>query len=238
VRPLAVLVTARNEGERIGATLRALRAGFPEARLLVADDASADRTADEARRAGAEVVRVAPRRGKGGAAEIGLRALLDADPPPAIVLLCDADLGASAGRLAPLVDAVEAGGCHLAVAVFARPAGGGFGVAVGAGRRVVRALGGRSVRAPLSGQRALSAAAASVALPLAGGFGMEVGMTVDVLRAGLGMCEIELDLTHRDTGRDLAGFVHRARQLRDVLRAGATRRRVRPAARREGSQSR
>ncbi len=236
--PLAVLVTARDEGECIGGTLAALREAFPAARLLVADDASADRTAHEARRAGAEVVRVVPRRGKGGAAELGLRTLLAADPAPAAVLLCDADLGASAARLGPLVDAVEAGGCHLAVAVFARPTGGGFGLAVGAGRRTVRALTGRSVRAPLSGQRAIGAEAARAALPLAAGFGLEVGMTVDVLRAGLRMCEIELELTHRATGRDPSGFAHRALQLRDVLRAGVTRRRVRDATRRDRPPSR
>ena len=31
--------------------------------------------------------------------------------------------------------------------------------------------------------------------------------------------EVELDLEHRATGRDLAGFVHRGRQLRDILLA-------------------
>ena len=39
---LAVIVTARNEADRLGATLRALRAAFPDAVLWVADDASED----------------------------------------------------------------------------------------------------------------------------------------------------------------------------------------------------
>ena len=46
--PAAVLVAARDEEERIGATVRRLRADFPEAVLVVADDGSRDGTAREA----------------------------------------------------------------------------------------------------------------------------------------------------------------------------------------------
>ena len=46
-------------------------------------------------------------------------------------------------------------------------------------------------------------------------------MTIDALEAGLSFEEIELDLDHRATGRDAAGFLHRGRQLLDaVLAAG------------------
>ena len=38
-------------------------------------------------------------------------------------------------------------------------------------------------------------------------------MTIDVLREGLDVREVELDLVHRATGRDARGFVHRGRQL-------------------------
>jgi hypothetical protein len=44
-------------------------------------------------------------------------------------------------------------------------------------------------------------------------------MTIDAERSGLTVQELELPLAHRATGRDLPGFVHRARQLRDVLYA-------------------
>ena len=50
-------------------------------------------------------------------------------------------------------------------------------------------------------------------LPFAQGYGMEIGMTVDAVRAGYRLGEYELDLAHRATGRTLAGFLHRARQL-------------------------
>ena len=48
-------------------------------------------------------------------------------------------------------------------------------------------------------------------------------MTIDAVRAGYRVAELELDLEHRATGRTLAGFVHRGRQLRDFAarRGGA-----------------
>ena len=66
---------------------------------------------------------------------------------------------------------------------------------------------------PISGQRALSRRALEDVLPFADGFGMEIGMTIDAVRAGHRLVEIELDLDHRASGRTLAGFVHRGRQL-------------------------
>ena len=63
---LTVIVAARDEEERIGATVTALRQQFPDAEVIVADDGSRDRTAPEAEDAGARVVCL-PRRGKGQA---------------------------------------------------------------------------------------------------------------------------------------------------------------------------
>ena len=49
-------------------------------------------------------------------------------------------------------------------------------------------------------------------------------MTVDAVRAGLRVVEVEVDLEHRATGRTLGGFVHRFRQLRDFALVYASRR--------------
>ena len=46
-------------------------------------------------------------------------------------------------------------------------------------------------------------------------------MTIDAVRAGSRVVELELDLAHRATGRTLAGFVHRGRQLVDFVRVYA-----------------
>jgi Glycosyl transferase family 2 len=204
--PTAILIAARDEEERIGRTVESLRAAFPDAEVIVADDGSCDATAAAAERAGARVVRL-PRRGRGQALTLAER-----KAPPGALLLADADLD---GDLAPLVHA-EA---DLAIAVFAERQGGGFGIAKRAARALIRARSGFVAVEPLSGQRALSERARAACFPLAAGFGCEVGATIDAARAGLRAAELELSLRHRATGRDAAGFLHRARQLLDALLA-------------------
>jgi glycosyltransferase involved in cell wall biosynthesis len=215
----AVIVIAWNEADRLGETLRALKQAFPDARILVADDASTDPTPHLALQEGAELVRAPHRLGKGGVANLAVERLR-ADGALPDLLLADGDLGASAAELAKLV-----GRGDLVVAVFSRRIGGGFGVALGFAGWAIKSLTGLAPRAPISGQRYLSAAAAAAVTPFAPGFGMEIGMTVDAHRAGLNLTEVELDLEHRATRRTAPGFLHRARQLRDFLRVYLARRR-------------
>lgn len=221
---LAVIVAARNEADRVGETVSALRAAFPGAAIWVADDASSDGTAALAIGAGARVISRSHPHGKGANVSAAAQAALSVAHPPVLVLLCDADLGRSAARLVALVEAVGGGQCDLAIAAFKGRAGGGFGIALGFARWAIRRLCGAEVKAPISGQRALRADALRATLPFAAGYGMEVGMTVDAVRAGYRLCELELDLTHRVSGRTLAGFSHRAHQLFDFARVYLQRR--------------
>jgi glycosyltransferase involved in cell wall biosynthesis len=221
---VAAIVAARNEADRIALTVAALRAELPEAAIYVADDASTDGTAEAALAAGAVVVGRRRPHGKGANVTAAAEAALSVEPPPAAVLLCDGDLGDSAGRLVRLLEAVDAGECDLAVAAFSRRVGGGFGFALGFARRAIRRLCGLETSAPISGQRAMRTEVLRATLPFARGYGMEIGMTVDAVRAGYRLREYELDLEHRATGRDLGGFLHRARQLADFARAYRARR--------------
>ncbi len=212
--PVAAVVAAYNESERIGATLAALSTAFPGVALWVADDGSTDGTAAIAEAAGARVVRSERVIGKGAAMTAAARGALADDEvgeslageeagealageevgEADVFLLCDGDLGESAGRLGALVEAAGPGACGL------------------------------RARAPISGQRALRRATLEATLPFAAGYGMEVGMTIDAVRAGARVIEIELDLSHRATGRSAAGFAHRGRQLLDFARAYVRRR--------------
>ena len=203
---LNVLVAARDEEDRIGRTVAALRARFPDATIVVADDGSRDRTAGVAEAAGARVIRLG-RRGKGQALTLAEQQL---EPGP--LLLCDADL---VGDLTPLAEAHA----DLAIAVFAARKGGGFGIAKRAARSLIQLRSGFVAREPLSGQRWLSTRARAELFPVAMGFGVETRMTIDAVRAGLDVLEVELDLEHRATGRDAHGFAHRGRQLVELTLA-------------------
>jgi glycosyltransferase involved in cell wall biosynthesis len=236
---ISIILTAYNEASEIEATLDALAAAFPGAPVWVADDGSTDATALLARRAGARVVRSERMIGKGGAATAAAREALrlarvasggedrvatGQERQESIFILCDGDLAESAGRLGALADAVRRDETDMAVAVFATRVGGGVGLAVATARWAIRRRCGLALRAPISGQRALRAGVLADVLPFAAGFGMEIGMTIDAARAGHRVSEIELDLSHRATGRTFAGFAHRGRQLIDFVRVYFARR--------------
>lgn len=203
---LNLLVAARDEERRIGETVSTLRAYFPDATIVVADDGSHDRTAEVAEAAGAQVIRLR-RRGKGQALTMAEKQL-----GPGPLLLCDADLVGDIRRLAET-------GADVAIAAFSVTEGGGFGLAKRAARSLIRLRCGFASREPLSGQRWLSADARAAVFPVAMGFGVETRMTIDAVRTGLAVVELELELEHRATGRDLRGFTHRGRQLVELMLA-------------------
>lgn len=218
-RRIIALVPASNERARIGDTVRSLRR-FPElTEIVVVDDGSSDGTASAALAAGAMVLSIPRRAGKGRALEGALRRL----PPADVWLLADGDLGGSAAGLQPVLDEVLEGRADLAIAVLPASTAGGFGVVKRMAGRVIRAACGFDPSEPLSGQRAVTDGGLQACRPLARGFGVESAMTVDAVRAGLRVVEIRADLSHRPTGRSLRGFAHRGKQGLDIARALAPR---------------
>lgn len=228
---VAVIIPARNEADRVGATVTGA-AGLPGVDVVVVvDDGSADATATAARAAGAQVVRKERSRGKAAAMEAGAAAVRRLEtagpvPPPAphYLLFLDADLAGTAAAAGPLIEPVRSGQADMTVAVFTdRVRLGGHGLVVRLAGRGIRRAAGWSPAQPLNGQRCLTRAAFEGARPLARGFGAETGLTIDVLRAGLRVTEVEVPLTHRATGRDWRSQLHRARQFADVAQALAAR---------------
>jgi glycosyltransferase involved in cell wall biosynthesis len=226
---VAVIIPARDEAARIQATVAAA-AGLPGAAfVVVVDDGSRDATAELARRAGAVVVRHARNRGKGAAMETGAAAVRLVDQRearefPRHLLFLDADLAATAALAGPLAEPVRAGTADMTIAVFSATVKlGGHGLVVGlSGAGIRRATGWRPAQ-PLNGQRCLTRAAFEAARPLAPGWGVETGLTIDLLRRGLRVTEVRVDLAHRATGTGLRAQLHRARQFAGVARALAVR---------------
>jgi glycosyltransferase involved in cell wall biosynthesis len=226
---VAVVIPARDESDRIRATVTAA-AGLPGVDMIVVvDDGSRDGTAATAESAGATVVRHARHRGKSAAMETGAEAvrLLEArehSGRPRHLLFLDADLAESASGAAPLTEPVRSGQADMTIAVFSsRVKQGGHGFVVALSGTGIRRATGWCPAQPLNGQRCLTRAAFEAARPLAPGFGAETALTIDLHRMGMRITEVEVPLAHRATGGDWRAQVHRARQFADVARALAVR---------------
>ena len=232
---VAAVIPAKDEADRVAATVRAVRALPGVDLVVVVDDGSSDATAEVAREAGADVVRHARNRGKAAAMTTGAgwvaryeavegRVGGSAERRP--LLFVDADLEDSAANLGVLVSPVLEGAVDMTIATLPpqRTPGGGRGFVVRLARSGIEELTGFVAAQPLSGMRCLTRAAFDAASPLARGWGVEVGLTVDVLLAGMQVCEVPCELHHRVTGTDLRSQLHRAAQYRDVGLALARRR--------------
>ncbi|WP_342751932.1 glycosyltransferase [Brachybacterium timonense] len=148
---------------------------------------------------------------------------------PRALLFLDADMTDSAAAAQPLVDAVLVDGVDMAIALLPPQEGaGGMGLVVRTARNGIRRATGWEPTQPLSGTRCITREAWDACQPLAAGWGVETSLTIDALDGGFWVKEIECDLRHRATGNDMKGRLHRAAQLRDVLRALVRRRHVTP----------
>ncbi|HSK28279.1 MAG TPA: glycosyltransferase, partial [Jiangellales bacterium] len=196
VSGVAAVIPAKDEQQRIAATVEAAATIDGVDLVVVVDDGSTDATAAVARAAGAVVVSHARNRGKGAAMESGAAAVAAIEAreqgpkSPRALLFLDADLGGTAAAAAPLTVPVLDGTADMSIATLPPQPGGGHGFVVGLARDgIERATGWRPTQ-PLSGQRGLTRTAFEAGLPLATGFGVETGLTIDLLRQDLRVLEV------------------------------------------------
>ncbi|MDR1357895.1 MAG: glycosyltransferase [Coriobacteriales bacterium] len=218
----AVLMAAYNEADLIQATLLAAAQIPGVVGVVLADDGSSDATAQVAMRAGAFVVNNKRNRGKGSAMELAAAALEKIQPFGALdgVLLLDADVGESASAAAALLEPLAADTADLVIGILPTPPGkAGFGLTKSLARDGIFEFGrGFESAAPLSGQRALTLDCLSRVRPFGSGYAMEVDMTIRALQQRQRVVELPVDMSHRATGRNLKGFVHRGRQFNQIQR--------------------
>lgn len=211
---ICALVPAKNESATIGDTVGALLRIPEVTQVLVIDDGSADDTADRARTAGASVLRFSVNRGQAEAIMAGAHAVTDAD----VFLIVDGDIGDSATAARELLLPVVGDQADMTIAVLPRGATGGFGTVRRTAQWGVRRACGIELRAPISGQRAVRAPLLRSLRP-AHHFGFSISLSIDGCRSGARIMEVDVPLTHRHTGKSLAGFLHRGRQGLMLLRA-------------------
>lgn len=211
---LGVLVPAYNEAEYIGKTVAALSRVPGVQEVVVIDDGSKDETAAVAAQKGARVIRLPSNRGKSAAVLYGARFIIQ--PYMALV---DADLGDSAAELQHLLAPLKEGKAEMTVALFP-PGGvkGGMGLVKKLASWSIYRSTGRYMKEPLSGQRVFKRELLTLLHHTPKGFGLEVALTLDLLRHGYGVMEVQTAMRHRERGRDAGSCLHRGRQFTAVLR--------------------
>jgi glycosyltransferase involved in cell wall biosynthesis len=215
MKKVSVVIPAYNEAEHIVSTLQAVRRHVRCDEIIVVDDGSRDQTAELAEKWADRIIRLPHNCGKGIALQSGWR-----QAGGEVVVFLDSDLRESARHAERLIQPVAAGRCEMAVAILPGPQKkAGLGLAKGLARRGIQLLTGFAPAAPLSGQRAVRRDVLEKVGRLDRGFGVEVGLTVDVLRAGYRVLELPIPFTHRETGNDWAGFLHRGKEFVAIGRA-------------------
>lgn len=209
------VVPAYNAAASVGATVRALLDDSRVARVVVVDDGSSDATADEARAVGDRVivVRHAVNGGKGAAMVTGAAAAPDADT----LVFVDADLGSTAGSVVDLVESARPDALVVGVPVSADGRG-GFGIVRDLASSGIESAVGVRPRSALSGQRVIPRELFDQ-ITIAHRFGVETAMTIDAVRLGYTLIEVDIAADHHHRGKTAAGFAHRAGQGVDIVRA-------------------
>ncbi|MGI6713018.1 MAG: glycosyltransferase family 2 protein [Bacillota bacterium] len=209
---MSVIIPAYNEELILGDTIRAIKDFYHVNQIIVVDDGSKDKTSLIAQKLGAQVIIHKNNLGKGSALNSASH-LVTGD----IIVLLDADLGKSAGKFYQLIPPILTGKADVTLAKFSPPpVPGGFGLVKGLASISVFILTGQILSSPLSGQRAMTKEVFKSILPFAGGYGVEIGATVEIIKKGWRLQEVEIDMVHRFTKRDFSGFLHRGRQFYDI----------------------
>lgn len=214
---ISVIIPAYNEEKRIVNTLLAVKGISQIQNILVMDDGSKDHTFLKASSVqGIEVVRKEVNEGKGKALYEGIeRVIEDAD----IIVFADADLEESAKDIEKLIIPIIEDVADVTIAKFpSAKKKGGFGLVKKLAKTGVYINTGRQLDTVLSGQRAFKKEVIQHINHGYTGYGVELGMTIDILNNGYRIQEIEVNMHHNETGRDLSGFIHRGRQFFQILR--------------------
>lgn len=209
-----IIIPAYNEEDKIRETVEALKSIEDIRSIIVVDDKSTDDTVKIARELDVELIELDRNQGKGNAIKAGLE-----HSKGEIVALLDADLGRTSRWVEELISPVVKDEADFTIARFGKARKkGGFGLVKKLARWGVEHFAGESIDTTLSGQRVYKREVIDSMAYIPDDFGIEIAMTVYALRSCYRLKEVEVDMTHSETGRDFRGFMHRGKQFKDILK--------------------
>lgn len=210
---VSVIIPAYNEQSGILQTIKSLRGIESIKEVIVVDDGSTDRTYALLEPL-EEITLLHHKRNKGKGYAVK-QAISHVNCP--YVALLDADLCESASEVNKLIEFMSSGKKMIIIGKLKPPSRkGGFGLVKKVSHSAFEILTQRRVESLLSGQRVLPLDfLKSIDLPR--GFGLEFKITLEGIRKGYEMIEVPVDMHHRETGRNIKGFMHRGKQCFDIL---------------------
>jgi glycosyltransferase involved in cell wall biosynthesis len=211
---ISVLIPAYNEERTLEKTICAVRTLPNILEVIVINDGSHDKTADIAEKFADSVLHFKKNEGKGKALQEGWkRAMGD-------YLLClDADLQDSATEAIHLLTPLLKGQADVITSKVKAGKRSGFGLIKRRAQTIIYQETGFRLEAPLSGQRAFHRGWLEVLLHHSYvGFGVETQMSIDLLKAGASILEVETMMKHREMGKSIRGFRHRIKQWIEIER--------------------
>lgn len=213
---VVAIVPAYNEEKTILRTIDSIKKIKYDIEIVIADDCSTDKTFEIAKKSGVSVLKLDRNSGKGTAVNKAIETLRNRNFD--ILLLVDADIGESACEAEKLIEPIIKNNASMVIAKIPVSVNkSGFGIVRWLAGNSVKWKTGYEVESPLSGQRAV-VFKDIVDYKFKSGYGLEVGMTVDFLKMGKKIVEVEANMLHTGTGKDIRGFMHRGRQFYDILK--------------------
>lgn len=211
---VTAIVPAFNESENIEETINALKQINGITEIIVVDDGSKDNTYEIIKRLDKiSILHYEKNRGKGYAIKTALMQV-----STKYVLLVDADLKSSAIEIRRLLNNTKMNNRTMLVAVYPKPLKkGGFGLVKSLSRKSLYMMTAQTSDSVLSGQRLIfTDFLRHINLP--DNFGLEFKITLEALRNKICIVDIPVNIRHRETGRDIRGFLHRGKQFVNILK--------------------
>jgi glycosyltransferase involved in cell wall biosynthesis len=212
---VTAIVPAFNEDQNIEDTINSLKQIDGITEIIAVDDGSNDNTFETLKRIkNIKIVHYVVNYGKGHAIKSALPHVTNK-----FVILVDADLKSSALEMRKLVNSTKKTSDSMLVAIYPKPIKkGGFGLVKTLSRKSLLMLTKKSSDSVLSGQRLIyTDFLKKVNLPE--DFGVEFKITLEALRNNIAIIDINTNIRHRETGRNIKGFVHRGKQFTNILKA-------------------